>query len=738
MHAKPILWLALILSAGFVVFYYSVGGVSDRSELLTADVIAPDGEFSAAAEPTLSPTPSPSPTESRANDARPLGLADSSSDTAIPVAKRHPSERPLQAFSGTGLDGERLTISQFIGKRLTLFFFNPEVDEADFTADAVSRIAKFTASNNFNLVGVALGSTRSKAKEFAKEKGFDFPVFDDSTGRIAGQLGLRNPVGIYGFDDEGYLDFGIGYFAKEVPDPAGVVEDQLRENLRLPARERGTAGVLDTRPQAPMFSANLLDKSEAFDLASLSGKPTVLIFFLHTCPHCHAALDFLKEQLAKFPADKRPEIVAVSAANRPSAVRVMLKERGLEAMRVVLDTDGDLMEQYGVFGGFPDIFLIDRSGKIVHRTQGWREDRDPALNRMMLSKIAGTRIPMLLNPRGYTGSDVCSVCHEAEAQTVRFTQHADAFNTIVTHNETRNAECVSCHVVGFGEPGGYSFDESPKQLENVGCESCHGRGGPHLSPDFVPASSKTPKDATDTKSAKNYESICQTCHNATHSISFDYETFRPRISHRKIASLTNAQRVALIGDAAKPRDVLPKNADYVGSNACQSCHPSEFQTWADSPHSRATDTLESKGKADDAGCLKCHTTGMGRAGGFPKDGKGADPGLEDLASVGCESCHGPGGNHIAPSAKKLGTIVSLADKCDSCAILQICGSCHDEANDAGFEFEVDEKVELQRHGTIEAGTGKPLPPKPTAGRSREGRFVQDDVARAFRWLEIDG
>ncbi|MBW2390495.1 MAG: hypothetical protein JRG89_18990, partial [Deltaproteobacteria bacterium] len=132
MHAKPILWLALILSAGFVVFYYSVGGVSDRSELLTADVIAPDGEFSAAAEPTLSPTPSPSPTESRANDARPLGLADSSSDTAIPVAKRHPSERPLQAFSGTGLDGERLTISQFIGKRLTLFFFNPEVDEADF------------------------------------------------------------------------------------------------------------------------------------------------------------------------------------------------------------------------------------------------------------------------------------------------------------------------------------------------------------------------------------------------------------------------------------------------------------------------------------------------------------------------------------------------------------------------------------------------------------------------------
>ena len=112
--------------------------------------------------------------------------------------------------------------------------------------------------------------------------------------------------------------------------------------------------------------------------------------------------------------------------------------------------------------------------------------------------------------------------------------------------------------------------------------------------------------------------------------------------------------------------------------------------------------------------------------------------------MGCESCHGPGGNHIAPSAKKLGTIVSLQDKCDSCAILQICGSCHDEANDPGFEFEVEEKIELQRHGTIEAGTGKPLPPKPTARRSRGDRFVQrgqndrDDVARVFAWLESGG
>jgi hypothetical protein len=33
-------------------------------------------------------------------------------------------------------------------------------------------------------------------------------------------------------------------------------------------------------------------------------------------------------------------------------------------------------------------------------------------------------------------------------------------------------------------------------------------------------------------------------------------------------------------------------------------------------------------------------------------------------------------------------------------ILQICGTCHDDVNDPGFEFEVEKKIEAQKHGTI--------------------------------------
>ena len=47
----------------------------------------------------------------------------------------------------------------------------------------------------------------------------------------------------------------------------------------------------------------------------------------------------------------------------------------------------------------------------------------------------------------------------------------------------------------------------------------------------------------------------------------------------------------------------------------------------------------------------------------------------------------------------------MSDKCDSCVILQICGSCHDDANDPGFEFELEEKLERIRHGSVRAHPG---------------------------------
>jgi hypothetical protein len=179
------------------------------------------------------------------------------------------------------------------------------------------------------------------------------------------------------------------------------------------------------------------------------------------------------------------------------------------------------------------------------------------------------------------------------------------------------------------------------------------------------------------------------------------------------------------------QELLPSSAAYVGSESCVGCHEAEAATWAAGPHAKAMKTLAAEGKDGEKDCQTCHTTAFGKPGGF-------DPALPvagqaSLAHVGCESCHGPGGNHVKEGATKLGSILSLGDKCDSCVILQICGSCHDDANDPGFEFEVQAKIDKIRHGTIEAGTGKPLPGKGgSAARGDDADHALPDLlARAF-------
>jgi peroxiredoxin len=612
--------------------------------------------------------------------------------TSTPAPRRN--ERPLPAFGGWTLDDQRLEISSLLGKRALVYFFNPEVTSNDPVTRALVEVGKQAAEENFQIVGVSIGSNRDTTKRYVERFGFGFPVIDDSSARIAGQFGLRTPVALLGVDAEGYVTFGMTSFPTDAK-AQQLIESQVRMAMRLP--EPGAAAGVASKPLAPEFEAKILDKDETFDLASARGKPVLLLFFLHTCPHCHEFLEYAKKAIDEFPADKKPLLVGVELTGRTAEVRETLKKDGLDFFPVLFDDDGKIRDAYGVFGGVPDVVLIDSQGRIASRSQGFAPDTDYPLLRMRLARLAGTPVPMLLRKDGFSGNAACSVCHESQSDTWHLTQHAGAYDTLVRHGSDSDAECISCHVVGFGKPGGYEIAKRQPELEDVGCENCHGRGGPHLSPDFV--------------TAGNYEKACLACHDTKHSLGFEYASFLPKISHAanaQILALPAAERERVLAERGAPRkDLLPTAAKHVGSQACQSCHAAEFETWSTSGHAHAVATLEKKDKQQDESCLKCHTTGFGKAGGFPSGEAAAAH--ADLARVGCESCHGPGGDHVAPDAPKRGTILSLGDKCDSCVILQICGSCHDQANDPGFEFEVLKKIEATRHGTIEAGTGKPLP-----------------------------
>lgn len=94
---------------------------------------------------------------------------------------------------------------------------------------------------------------------------------------------------------------------------------------------------------------------------------------------------------------------------------------------------------------------------------------------------------------------------------------------------------------------------------------------------------------------------------------------------------------------------------YIGSKKCKTCHIKEHGSWEATKMGMAFEALRPGVSADakkqagldpkkdytkDATCLPCHTTGYGKEGGFVDIET-----TPDLAGVGCEMCHGAGGEY---------------------------------------------------------------------------------------------
>jgi hypothetical protein len=122
------------------------------------------------------------------------------------------------------------------------------------------------------------------------------------------------------------------------------------------------------------------------------------------------------------------------------------------------------------------------------------------------------------------------------------------------------------------------------------------------------------------------------------------------------------------------------DAGYVGVASCAGCHPKETESWRQSLHSRAINSLAGKTKENDVACLRCHTTGFHWRDGF-------DPRTEArraLEQVQCEVCHGPGKVHLSIHAAG-GT--AQADTIRRSPTRAVCMSCHDDQNSPAFDFE---------------------------------------------------
>jgi hypothetical protein len=159
-------------------------------------------------------------------------------------------------------------------------------------------------------------------------------------------------------------------------------------------------------------------------------------------------------------------------------------------------------------------------------------------------------------------------------------------------------------------------------------------------------------------------------------------------------------------DARHPVQVTFPKAEYVGSEACQDCHPHAYKIWLAHPHSRAYQTLENRAKRPslrqyDGECIQCHVTGWSPGTIDTGPGFGYRTGFTNekdtphLKGVGCESCHGPASLHVQnkknvkfrealnPLKAKPGQDPKVAAN----RIDAMCQKCHDQDNSVHFDFD---------------------------------------------------
>ena len=160
----------------------------------------------------------------------------------------------------------------------------------------------------------------------------------------------------------------------------------------------------------------------------------------------------------------------------------------------------------------------------------------------------------LFNPdTPYVGSAACARCHPTASQALQDGFHAKAAQALATaapagtaswravgrtppHKRgvvgLRKAECLRCHVTGFGRPGGFpaAVPDDPLQhpMAGVGCEACHGPGKAHGDDPKAP---RAIARLGGTCNECNILPICRQCHDGENSPEFDYKDALLRVRH---------------------------------------------------------------------------------------------------------------------------------------------------------------------------------------------------------------
>lgn len=322
----------------------------------------------------------------------------------------------------------------------------------------------------------------------------------------------------------------------------------------------------------------------------------------------------------------------------------------------------------------------------------------------------------------FVGKSQCIRCHFEIVRSFSNSKHKKAFISLASRGKDDDKKCIPCHTTGYGKRGGFRSLEETPELIGVQCESCHGPASLHIEKIEIGEFKlsmctschqlgKVEGMAADCDRChplykrhlekikrkqliirKPNEETCKDCHNADNDPDFDLKSMYSLVGHGRVT----ADFSKLESKVEKEKNVVfleekpevKKGTAYVGNDKCIKCHQKAYKKWLSTKHSESYETLEDEKEEKTTRCIRCHTTGYGRRSGFI-DAENTPY----LREVGCETCHGPGKDHIkAPKNKKMDTIYGITSDCPTCGISVTCKRCHNMRQDPDFDTQRDVEI----------------------------------------------
>ncbi len=188
---------------------------------------------------------------------------------------------------------------------------------------------------------------------------------------------------------------------------------------------------------------------------------------------------------------------------------------------------GILLDSYNRLSGV--------KGQLVPLTNRFKDDPDiSALMEEYKKQVAALPPPSLVvtsnskDGNGFIGAEKCAPCHVTEFVKWEESKHHHALETLKQKDnglDAFNPECLKCHVLGYGQAGGYLSETRTPELAGVQCEHCHGPGKLHA------AAAWQKKPSKNLIERGKGSAVCLKCHTPENSPKFNYQEYLEKIRH---------------------------------------------------------------------------------------------------------------------------------------------------------------------------------------------------------------